>query len=229
MNIVARAFIGAAALFLGAIASASATPLQTITMTGTTGYGYDGSGQFGSSGGDLGNKSYTLVISYDPTALKNDTCGAAANTSCTWNFGASGITETLTINAITKSYTLTSGTIQFCACSSDQVYINAQLGGTQFGLNFSDTNKLFSSHTNVNLATLLLNVTSLPVTSTNFQTSGLGGNASGNGGQTSLGFNPTAITTNFSTGAAVPEPFTLSIFGAGLVGAAAMRRRKKKA
>jgi hypothetical protein len=33
--------------------------------------------------------------------------------------------------------------------------------------------------------------------------------------------------TNVARAAAVPEPFTLSIFGAGLVGAAAMRRRKK--
>ena len=39
-----------------------------------------------------------------------------------------------------------------------------------------------------------------------------------------LAFNLTSASTS-----AVPEPFTLSLFGAGVVGAAALRRRKKKA
>jgi hypothetical protein len=40
------------------------------------------------------------------------------------------------------------------------------------------------------------------------------------------GLNGNVIT---GTSSSVPEPFTLSLFGAGLAGAAAMRRRKKKA
>jgi hypothetical protein len=52
---------------------------------------------------------------------------------------------------------------------------------------------------------------------------------------TSVTFDVTGVTTAAANEslildvqtAAVPEPFTLSLFGAGLAGAAAMRRRKK--
>ena len=36
-----------------------------------------------------------------------------------------------------------------------------------------------------------------------------------------------SIVVQAGTGTPVPEPFTLSLFGAGLAGAAAMRHRKK--
>jgi hypothetical protein len=135
-------------------------------------YGYDGSGQFGVSGTSLANKTYNVTISYDPTALMNDTCGVSANNSCQWNFGGTGVSETTTINSIIKTYALTSGTIQFCACGNDSVYIAASSGGLQFGLNFSDTNLLFSNQLNANNPKLMLDFTNLSVTNANFQTSG---------------------------------------------------------
>ena len=36
------------------------------------------------------------------------------------------------------------------------------------------------------------------------------------------------LVTGFVTGTSVPEPLTLSLFGAGLVGAFTMRRRRSK-
>lgn len=58
-----------------------------------------------------------------------------------------------------------------------------------------------------------------------FCTYGAGGGCNGNA---DYGFVGTYAVTDASTNEAVPEPLTLSIFGAGLAGAAALRRRKKK-
>jgi len=212
--------IFAAAVLLAAMATAAqAGPIQTISFSGTTAFGFDGSAQFGVSGRSLANKAYNISISYDPATLTNDTCGASSNNSCQWNF--TNVTETVTINSITKSYALTSGTIQFCACGNDSVFISASSGGMQFGLNFTDSNLLFANQVNVNNPMLLLDLANLPVTNANFQTSGLGGN-------TSFGLVPTAITTNLAAATAVPEPLTLSLFGTGLLLTLVGGRRLRK-
>ena len=54
----------------------------------------------------------------------------------------------------------------------------------------------------------------------------------GCGGDSTVGadrpFECAYFTIDTSAATAVPEPFTLSLFGAGFAGAVAMRRRKKK-
>jgi hypothetical protein len=218
------ALFAAATALLFSAANAEATPIS-LTFTGQiSAYGmYDGSQQFGpnSYGGNLNPLNYSIAISYDPATLTADSCPTGSvNNSCQWNFGASGVSEAITINGITKTYTATSGNIQFCACTTDAIYITASSNGVEFGGSFVDSTSLFSSQTNENAPNLLVAFSDVSLSSANFQSStSVGGN---------LSFSTTPKFLSDSLPATpVPEPFTLSIFGAGLAGAAALRRRKK--
>jgi hypothetical protein len=212
-------FVALAAMFMTATA-ASAGPIQTITFSGNLGYGWDGAAQFGAVG-DLGGAAYSITLSFDTSQLKNDSCGVASNNSCNWNFGASGITETVTIKGITKAYTA-AGQIQFCACSADAIYLSTSGSGAGFSGSFVDSNKLFSNHANVNNPNLLLDFTNVALTSGDFGSYNLGP-----GGSTSFGLTPRTLSAARAA-AAVPEPITLSLFGAGFAGAVAMRRRRAR-
>jgi hypothetical protein len=225
------AAIAIACAAFGAATAANATPLETISWSGTLGYGTDGNpAQFGGANyAQLGGLSYSISLSYDPSALTNDSCGSSTSINyCNWVFGASGITEVIVVNGHAPiSYTSSGpgGTLGI-GVSNDQ--INISIGGIpQFGLNISNGGTaLFASITNANNPTFAFTNVSV---NGSFNDSNLGG-----AGGASLGGNISKLSATYSSGVttdpvAVPEPLTVSLFGAGLAGAVGMRRRKKNA
>jgi hypothetical protein len=208
--------LSAFAIFASSATAASASPIETLTFSGTLGYGTDSGGtpQFGSvKNASLTGDVFTIALSYNPTSLTGDSCGVSTTvTNCNWSVPSAS--ESITVNGITHTYTGTGGNIGI-GVNSDQ--INFSIGGTpQFGLNVSDGSSLFASTTNGNFTTY--NFSNVAVTG-NFGSSGLSG--------ASLGGSLTTLSASF-TNTSVPEPFTLSLFGAGLAGAAAFRRRREK-
>lgn len=217
---------GLAAGFLLSVSNAQATPvIQTFTLSGTGIIGgYDGGHQFGAGYSFPNSLAYSVTLAFDASALTGDTCNTASSNSCNWNFGAGGISETVTINGITHTYTAASGGIQYCVnCGGNFVNIFTTGPGAQFSGNFTDaTKQLFSSTTDANDIFLPNDVTNIAITGT-FQSN------IGPGGLTSFVIAPTRLTADPADAAsAVPEPMTLSLFGATLFGAVAMQRRKTK-
>jgi hypothetical protein len=202
-------------LFLS-VAAANASPIQNITFTGNLSSGQDNSKMFG-LGTNIAGDAYSITLSYNPSAFTGDSCGSATTANfCTFTLGAGGLTEAITINSITQTFTAATGTIAFGTGGGDTIQVQGSNGVT-FSAGLTDSTSLFSSQSDVNNPELLLNVTNLALSSGSFNTS--------NGGPLSIGGSPSRITTSLVT--SVPEPITLSLFGAGLAGAAAIRRRRK--
>jgi hypothetical protein len=207
------------ALFLataGAVAPAEATPIQTLSWSGTLGYGTDaGSPLFGTTAwAGLGGAAYSVTLSYDPTTLLNDTCGSSTSINyCNWTLGSA--TESITVNGITRTFTATSGNIGIGVGGGQ---INFTMGGVpQFGLNVTGGN-LFAGLTNANFTTY--SFTNLAVNGS-FQASNLNG--------ASLGGQISSLSATSDGGTTpVPEPLTLSLFGAGLIGIGLLLWRRKK-
>lgn len=214
-----------AALLLSTLA-AVATPLDTVTVTGTWNSGTkDNAGFFGTAGSDLGGKAYTVTYSFDPTALTLAS-SASCNTDCLYNIGTNGLTETLSAlngsTLVTKTAAVSNGSILFCSSASGCGSIRFDITGVNSnGVTIGDLH-LFSSgeqlYTATNLATdpTFLNVTNAGGSLQDINTFQ---------GDTISGFQH--VSVSFAN-VAVPEPLTLSIFGAGLVGAGVLRRRKLK-
>jgi hypothetical protein len=217
-----KSLLAAAALLLTATGAEATPVLETITFTGTVASGWDGSAQFGPVG-SIAGAPYSITLAFDPAALSADTCGSASNNSCNWNFGA-GTTEAITINGVTKTYAATSGTIQYCACGGDSIYIQAHgAGGLYFGGSFQDSTTLFKSQANVNNPLLLVDVAKAALINGQFQSSGLGGN-------TSFNVAVNAITDHYGSAVAaarVPEAPSLAFLlaGAMMLGMFATGRR----
>ncbi len=104
-----------------------------------------------------------------------------------------------------------------------------------FDLGVFGTNSLIDYSITTNLGTYTFTNVSVPNLNTQLQTffgytAGAGEHFTAFSFSTQLGAGSGAALDNVTLGTlfAVPEPFTLSLFGAGLAGAAALRRRRSK-
>jgi hypothetical protein len=218
-RIILTAAMAAASLtvFAGA---ASATPaIETLTWSGNLGYGTDGNpAQFGGSNyASLAGDAFSIALSWDPTAA-TDGCGGGANNYCSFVLGPLGATEVITVNGITHSYTATGGNYGLGAGSNDQISFTDNTGA-QFQLTVNDGTGFFGVTNNANI--IGFNFTNVAV-SGSFGSSGLGGTSASIGGSVS---HLTATYTPATT--KVPEPATVALFGAGLMGLALRLRRRK--
>jgi PEP-CTERM motif len=220
-----KAFVGAAIAVAGLIfvtTAAQATPTETLTWSGTLGYGSNGTpAQFagaGAAGASLTGDAFTIELIYDPATLTSDSCGVSSNTDCSFVFGASGVTEEITVKGSEKTYT-SAGPGGSLGVNVSPDGFNLSIGGTpQFGFNITGTFAGFGSNANIED----FNIASTSVTG-NFGDSGLTG-----GAQVGNGSGTYTFSAAYSSGVtSVPEPISVSLFGAGLAGMAAIRRRKK--
>jgi PEP-CTERM motif len=213
------------------VTAAQAIPTETLTLSGNITSGIDTSGLFGVVGHVFTSLDpYSIQLVYDPTALTNDSCSGPSN-NCTWNFGATGLTEIITIAGITKSFLASSGTINYCSCGgSDQIHINTS--SLLIGANFFTLAPIFKNQiatlipANVNNPLALLDFTNLPLLGASLTTSNLGPLQNFN-----LAVTPFQLSAVYSPGTPVrvPEPASIAMLGAGLASMSlfAVARRRK--
>lgn len=217
-------------LVVGCVAAlcgtAQASPINLLTngsfeapALGSTAYVYPGNPNPALSGG---YSSTANNWTYGGSALVNTSVGANA-----WYGGAppagydgsqfAALQGDSTISQIFNAPSaglaniswLSAGRPNFGSIGGDQTY-DVLLNGSLIG-SFSTTDgQAFTSE--LKLATLVAGINTLTFEGTDL---------------TKLATDQTAFIDNVSV-TGVPEPLTLSVFGAGLVGAAALRRRRKK-
>jgi hypothetical protein len=200
---------------------AHADPIQTLSFSGTLQNGFNGSsGPFGPANTSLDGDAYSITFSYNPTSFtqsfSSDSCGSAANASCSFNFTAANApTETVTIAGHTQTFVGTGGSLQFTGGSHDDININVQgAGGLSFSGDFQGGTSLFANQSNVNNPDLE-SFSNVSLSSGTWNSSF---------GSTSFGANPTKLTADAPT--VVPEPVSFALLGGGLGILGLMRRRK---
>lgn len=222
-----------AALLAGASAvvpTAATAAEQVLSFGGTLDYGSTyGASPFGVSGTNLGGKTFSVVMSYDPTLFANmGTCGSVPSNSC--QFALSALRPLKAVVTIGSSgpqtYNWTSGTFELSTGTQfgpDIFGFSFTGNGGGFSGSFGDGNSFFPNQNAVNDPTFA-NFTNVGLVYGTFQQ---------NGTTFSFGDNPTTLTANYTTTAtaAVPEPSTwaMMILGFGLVGGALRtgKRRQK--
>ncbi len=209
--------------------AAFADPIETITFSGTAGSGsYQSTPIFSLTPSSLAGDAFSVALTFDPAQLINNT-NKSCTLNCQFNFIAnSSVSESITINSVTKTYTTSVGGnsndfLTFIVSGNastgytDEIKLNIG-GSNQLTATLPDATSLplFSSQTNVNSAYILENVSSQTLTGASFTTNignsdpGLNGNGS-----------PLILTTSN-----IPEPASLGLLGAGLLGLGIVTRRK---
>lgn len=223
---------------LGCLLAASAAQASTITVTfkGTTFNGHDYSGFYG--GGSISGLPYTAVFTIDDT--RGNSTYTAPNHSLIeggTNFGASvPVTATFTLNGITTTYAGTydstfeqwvnplPGLNEVTALAWQSETIGTIYYGTYLsqGL-YSYANAFIPSYDFHVPYTHTLQPDDAWIGSVSYQTYNYVTTALD---QWTADLMVTSVTVGTPS---IPEPATLALFGAGLTGAARLRRRAKTA
>jgi hypothetical protein len=213
--------------------AAFADPIENITFSGVAGSGsYQQSSIFSPAppyGSSLAGDAFSVTVSYNPAQLVNNnpSCG----TSCEFTFVAgSNESESVTIGSITKIYNSSVGInsndyVKFVVTGSASLgytdTIDLNISGNQFQMTVSLPDKnslpLFSSETNLNDPYLLENVSSQTLTGAAFTTN------VGNANPYIIASSGTPLVLTTSN---IPEPASLALLGASLLGLCFVVRRK---
>jgi PEP-CTERM motif len=233
-------------MVLGAENSALATPID-LTIAGhvtNNTYNYDYTGVFGSIG-SLSGDAFNLTLTYDP-ALAGPDLSPPANSGYYEQFNTSWINISITINGHTESVgtgvSFDQMAVDLGGVNPDSLLVETaypaappgDFNGSYFELQlYSLVGQHFFSNDSVPtyIDPSLIQTGGSRVGDIQIER-GVYGNPNVTTGEADayLGIDSIiggSLVTPPVTGN-VPEPITLSIFGAGLVGAAAMRRRKAK-
>jgi hypothetical protein len=210
------------------IGTAMAAPIDTITITGTWNSGTkDSAGLFGAVGSDLGGKSYTVTYSFDPDTLALQSSSNGCTTNCTYNFGTNGLTETLTAldgsKLVTDTLSASNGSVQVCGSANGCGSVRFDITNVNSGGLYVNDLHLFATGQNEQFF-INANVGSDPTFLDIQDALGSLQDISSFDGDTISGFS--TVSVSFAS-TAVPEPLTMSLFGAGVAGMAAFRRRRK--
>jgi len=202
-----RNIVLAAAAMLSLTATSARAFVVSLTATGTIDNGYqanliDRNGVFGTVGASLLGDSLTMTISQTVTPAANGTYyNSYTPTTVTWSIN--GITVSESDSGYSTFY-FSAGEIY--AHASDSTY--STIGYTPGG------------NTYTNLDITQTQTFSIP--------SGAGDTIDSNMGAAFGNLHLTATATSFTLNAPVPEPATVAILGAGLIGLFAIRRKSTK-
>lgn len=222
----------ASAAFAGA---AQASPTWTLTAEGRIAEGLDYAGYFGQAGQTLNGIAYkqTITVSVDPSEY-GSVSSSEWQTTLSGSFP--GFTESVTINGKTLSYSITQAInaqeVIANAASAHGDYYGDQIYSFQYG-NDDHNNQVTGV---IQAFTYYRQWAFVPTTDFGQKIvangsivntySSMNIVADGHAGLYFYAY-PTLVTVNADDASSnVPEPASIALFGAGLLGLAALRRRK---
>ena len=214
----------ALALCVTFVAHAQATPTTTLTFSGAINSIYDGGEVFGNTQASYNTGTLSGSISFTPSA----TCMNTNNCSYTIN-AASNLSETLTFNGHTVTYSGLTGTLTLNQYGPQQIsFSNLTATG------FSFSSQQFQDNASPNTAFLGSPVNFSDAFSFAQQTALAGQNfGTGSGsittahGTTSIGLAYKSVSASTSTPTALPEPASIALLGFGMTAAGLIYRRRR--
>lgn len=224
-------YLAAALLFSATLLSPAQATIVTTTSTGVISSGQDDLSLFGAAGGDLTGLRFQMRISVDIDTNRRDTNPGSAYDD---SFGSAPIAFSATIGNVTYTNTFNGWNDQYVSNGLsqqngnypfDEIYGYGNGGNDDPTVSFNATHYIRSN--SAALEGLTMNL--LDDLTYHFATGDTGYarfTYSNSLGTTTFSATPDFISLN--DGASVPEPATLGIFGLGLAGLAASRRKRAR-